>query len=74
MVKKDNVPRPYITVSKLFVGTFREGNCDRIIAPRQPQMARAIGFPSREVSQKPCFWYCFARCIFWIRDGFLRDL
>jgi hypothetical protein len=25
MVKKDNVPRPYITVSKLFVGTFREG-------------------------------------------------
>jgi hypothetical protein len=26
MVKRDNVPRPYITVSKLFVGTFREGN------------------------------------------------
>jgi hypothetical protein len=26
MVKKDNVPRPYITVSKHFVGTFREGN------------------------------------------------
>jgi hypothetical protein len=26
MVKKDNVLRPYITVSKLFVGTFREGN------------------------------------------------
>jgi hypothetical protein len=26
MVKKKNVPRPCITVSKLFVGTFREGN------------------------------------------------
>jgi hypothetical protein len=26
VVKKDNVPRPYTTVSKLFVGTFREGN------------------------------------------------
>jgi hypothetical protein len=26
MVKKGNVPRLYITVSKLFVGTFREGN------------------------------------------------
>jgi hypothetical protein len=25
-VKEDNLPRPYITVSKLFVGTFREGN------------------------------------------------
>jgi hypothetical protein len=26
MVKKDNIPRPYMTVSKLFVGKFREGN------------------------------------------------
>jgi hypothetical protein len=52
-----------------------QAGCNRIIAPRQPQIAHAIGCRSRELSPKNLvFWYCFARCIFCIRDGFLRDL
>jgi hypothetical protein len=38
--------------------------CDRIIAPRQPQMAHAIGFPSREVSLKKLVFGTVLRAVF----------
>jgi hypothetical protein len=38
--------------------------CDRIIAPRQPQMAHAIGFRSRELSPKNLVFGTVLRAVF----------
>jgi hypothetical protein len=38
--------------------------CDRIIAPRQPQMAYAIGFPSRELSPQNLVFGTVLRAVF----------
>jgi hypothetical protein len=40
------------------------GNCDRIIAPRQPQMVHAIGFRSRELSPKNLVFGTVLRAVF----------
>jgi hypothetical protein len=53
---------------------FYDNRGDRIIQPRRPEWHMRLAVDPCKVSDKPCFWYCFARCIFCIRDGVFIDL
>jgi hypothetical protein len=53
---------------------IRTGSVIELSRRNSPKWHMRLAFDHVNCLPKTMFWYCFVRCIFCIRDGFLRDL